>query len=118
MKALVTASNPKTFTSINVLMSETRSSSSGPFSDTPALFTSPKSSLPTSSLTLATAWAMESSSVTSSLRGVSDPDASSLRASPSCSFRTPAKTRYPWALRRRVVALPMPLEAPVTRTAR
>ncbi len=76
MNALVTASSPSTFTSISFFISGPGTSSSGPFSDSPALLIKPNNSPDVASVTILIVSAIELSSVTSRCMGVSLSDAS------------------------------------------
>src|SRR5579875_1208468 len=84
---------------------------------TPALFTT-RSRRPKAAVAAATAPATSASRATSATRKArrpaARPDASSSRVAPAPAFRSQASTDAPRSRRRRVVARPMPLAAPVT----
>src|SRR5574341_1543917 len=116
--ACVTAIWPMTLTFICRRRSSSGRNSRGPGTAIPALFTSPRRPRSATALPIsATAEEMESSSVTSRVMGVSAAEPRAFSAFPSAFRRTPAKTWNPCLSRRRAQASPIPLEAPVTRTA-
>src|SRR2546425_8536180 len=112
--AWVTATAPTRFTSSTRRSSSSGSSSRGPATGIPALFTRPASGAPPSARsTSARARAMEGVSVTSSWTGMTPARSS---AAASSGRRTVPNTRKPRPARSRALHAPMPVEAPVTTT--
>ena len=83
----------------------------------PALLTSPpRPPSPTTRCTTSADCAIDCSSVTSSMIGMSDGPAFAASASPARGSRTPANTVIPRPAQSSAQAAPMPVEAPVTTT--